>query len=128
MPQTVRAIFIAVDSCILYEHKEVDEIEKQLSKDFENICHWFLDNKLSIHFENICDWFVDNRLSIHFGENKTKSILFASKRRKKNVCQLKIRYNHINIKQHSQVTYIGCVLNKTMLGEPMAVKGYEQNK
>ena len=28
----------ADDSCILYQHKEVDEIEKQLNKDFENIC------------------------------------------------------------------------------------------
>ena len=36
--------------------------------------------------------------------------------------------NPINIKQHSQVTYIGCVLDKTMSGKPMAIKGYEQNK
>ena len=27
---------------------------------------------------NICGWFVDNNLSIHFGEDKTKSIFFAS--------------------------------------------------
>ena len=33
----------------------------------------------------MCDWFVNNKLSIHFGEDKTKSILFASKfKRKKN--------------------------------------------
>ena len=30
-------------------------------------------------FESICDWFVDNKLSIHFGDDKTKSILFATK-------------------------------------------------
>ena len=35
--------------------------------------------------ENICDWFVDNKLSIHFGDDKTKSILFASKQRAKNI-------------------------------------------
>ena len=67
MPQVVKSTLLlyADDSLILYQHKEVDEIEKHLNKNFENICHWF----------------VDNRLSIHFGEDKTKSILFASKRR-----------------------------------------------
>ena len=30
-------------------------------------------------FENICDWFVDNKLNIYFGDDKVKSILFASK-------------------------------------------------
>ena len=71
IPQAVKPTFLlhADDSCTLYQHKEVDEIEKQLSKDFENIF----------------DWFVDNKLSTHFGEGKTKSILFTSKRRSNNV-------------------------------------------
>ena len=103
MPQAVRSTLLlyADDSCILY--KEVDEIEKQLNKDFENICDWFVDNKLSIHFgedktksilwfvDNKLSihsdedktksilWFVDNKLSMHFGEDKTRSILFSSK-------------------------------------------------
>ena len=102
MPQAVRSTLplSADDSCILYQHKEVDEIEKQLNKDFENICIWFMDNKLSIHF----------------GEDKTKSISFASKQRSKNVRQLNIRYNQININQHSQVTYLECLLDETMSG------------
>ena len=62
--------------------QKVDEIEKQLNK----------------YFETICDWFVNNKLSIHFGEDKTKLILSASKLRSKNVRQLNIKYNHINIK------------------------------
>ena len=108
MPQVVRSTLLlyADSSCILYQHKEVDIIEKQLNKDFENFCHWF----------------VDNKLSIHFGEDKTKSILFASKRRSKNVRQLNIRYNHINIKQRLQIAYLGCVLDATMSSEPMALK------
>ena len=65
---------------------------------------------------------MDNKLIIHFGEDKTKSILFASKQRSKNVRQLNITYNHINIKQHSQVTYLGCVLDERMSCEPMALK------
>ena len=80
MPQAVEStLFLyADDSYILYQLKEVDEIEKELNKDFENIC----------------DWFVENKLSIHFGEDNTKSILFGSKRRLKNIRQLNIRYSH----------------------------------
>ena len=49
----------------MYQHRDVEKIENQLNKDFENVY----------------DWFVDNKLSMHFGEDKTKSILFASKRK-----------------------------------------------
>ena len=52
MPQAVKSTLLlyADDSCILYQHKEVDKIEKQLNKDFENICDWFVDKKLSTPF------------------------------------------------------------------------------
>ena len=43
------------------------------------------------------DWFIDKKLSIHFGEDKTKSILFASTQRAKNICQLNIKFKDINI-------------------------------
>ena len=46
---------------------------------------WKLKNGLNEDFENLCDWFADNKLSIRFGEDKTKSILFASKQRAKNI-------------------------------------------
>ena len=40
MPQAVESTLVlhADDSCILYQYKEVDEIEKQLNKDFEHVC------------------------------------------------------------------------------------------
>ena len=41
------------------------------------------EKQLNQDFANICDWFVNYKLSIHFGEDKTKSILFASKRKVK---------------------------------------------
>ena len=93
MPQAVKSTILlyADDSCILYQHKEVDD--KHFNKDF-----------------------------IHFGEDKTKSIPFASKRRSKNARQLNIRYNHINIKQHSQATHLGCVMDERMSCEPMSIK------
>ena len=77
------------------------EIEKHLNNDFSNLCEWFLDNKLSIHF----------------GEDKTKSILFGSKRKLRKVGKLNITYRGIDIKQNSQVTYLDCILDETMSGE-----------
>ena len=69
---------------------------------------------------------MDNKLSIHFGKDRTELILFAIKRRSRNVRQLNIRYNHINIKQHSQVTYLECVLDETVFCEPVALKVINQ--
>ena len=71
MSQAVKCdLFLyADDSCLVCQHKDINEIEKQLN----------------VEFSSICDWFVDNKLSIRFGENKTKSILFASKFKNKNI-------------------------------------------
>ena len=91
---------------LMYQNKNIAKIEKRLNEDFENICHWFVDNKLSIHFR----------------DDKTKSILFISKQRAKNIHKLNIRYREINIKQQAQATYLGCVLDKSMSGEPIALK------
>ena len=40
----------ADDSCLVYQHKDVKEIWRNLNKNFSNVCDWFVDNKLSIHF------------------------------------------------------------------------------
>ena len=63
----------ANDSCLMYQHRDVEKIEKQLNKDFEYIS----------------DWFVDNKLSIHIDEEKSKTILFASKRKIKTTKETK---------------------------------------
>ena len=44
---------------------------------------------------NICNWLVDNKQSFHFGEDKTKSILFASKRKIKKLQKLGIICDNI---------------------------------
>ena len=71
MSQAVKCdlFFYANDTCLVCQHKDINKIENQLNEDFSNIC----------------DWFVDNKVSIHFGEDKTKSILFASKFKRKNI-------------------------------------------
>ena len=86
MPQAVKSnLFLYADnSDLAFQGKDFIEIEKQLNEDFTNIYEWFL----------------DNRPSIHFDEDKTKSILFASKRKTKRVLKLKINYKNIKIKQH----------------------------
>ena len=101
------SLFIYADnSCLIFQHKDVEEIEKALNNDSENI--W--------------DWFVDNKLRIHFGEEKTESILFASQCNIKNIKKLNIKFKDIETKQHSQVTHLGCVMDETMPGEPTVLQ------
>ena len=71
MSQAVKchSFLYADDSCLLCQHKDIHEFEKQLNEDFSNMC----------------DWFAINKLSIHFGEDKAKSILFTSIFKKKNI-------------------------------------------
>ena len=59
---------------------------------------------------------------MHFGEDKTKSVLYGSKRKLSKVGKLNITYQGVDIKQNSQVNYLGCILDGTMSGEPMAYK------
>ena len=93
------------DSCLVFQHKDLNEIEKQLNKDFANLC----------------DWFVENKLSIHFGDDKTKSIPFVNKYKLRKTKKLEIAYNGIEIKQHSKVKYLGCILDRTLSGDSMAL-------
>ena len=73
----------ADDTCLVCQHKDINEIEKQLNKDFESIC----------------DWFVDNNLSTHFGDDKTNSIPFATKFKIKKIRKLNIKYVDIHTYQ-----------------------------
>ena len=80
MSQAVKSnLFVYADDTWLFsQHKDINEIEKQLNKDFESM--WL---------------FVDNKLSIHFGDDKTKSIHFAIKFKIKKVRHLNIKYGDI---------------------------------
>ena len=63
---------------------------------------------------------MDNEISIHFREDKTKSTFFSSKHKIKKASPLSIQYKDIKIKQYTKVTYLGCILDKTLSGESMA--------
>ena len=56
-----------LNTCLGFTDKNIKTIESNLNK----------------NFNSLCDWFVENKLSIHFGEDKTKTIIFGSKRRLK---------------------------------------------
>ena len=94
----------ADDSCLVYTSKDVNVIELTLKKDFNSII----------------EWFVDNKLSIHLGKDKTKSILFGSKRVIKRQQKLKITYGDTEIEQYDSVKYLGCILDNNLSGESMA--------
>ena len=68
MSQAVdRDLFLNTDDkCLLFQHKDLEQIKEELTKNFSKI--W--------------DWFVDNKFSILLGEDKTESILFSTKNRK----------------------------------------------
>ena len=55
-------------------------------------------------------------MSIHFGEDKTKKLLFGTKEKPKKDGKLNMIYNRIDVKQHSSVTYLGCILGNARLG------------
>ena len=51
-----------------------------------------------------------------------KSILFGTKRKLRKVGKINLTYEGIDIKQNCQATYLGCILDETMSGEPLAYK------
>ena len=84
IPQSVdcELLLYAGGTYLIFQHKDITEIETTLNK----------------NFRMLYDCFVDNELSIHFGEDKTKSILFGSKNKIKNSKPLSIQYNDIKTK------------------------------
>ena len=57
----------------------------------------------------------------HFGGDKTKSVLFAPLNKYKKLCKINISHGSLKIKQYSEVTNLGCTLDKFLSGESMAL-------
>ena len=108
MPQAVNSelLLYADDTCLFFMGKDSKIIGDQLNKDFNSLC----------------EWFIGNKLSIHFGEEKTKSILFGTKQLLHKGKSLNIRYGDTEIKQHTKVTYLRCILDNDLSGESMVTK------
>ena len=76
LPQAVvsGSLLFADDTCIVFQHKNVTEIEKQQLRDFSSLC----------------DCIVDNKLSVHCSQDQTKSVLFDTKHKLLNAKALNI--------------------------------------
>ena len=74
----------ADDTCIYYQHWDIQKIENVLNK----------------NFSSVCEWFIDKELSVHIGEDKTKVILFTSN---KSEAKLKDCFQDHSIKQYNCV-------------------------
>ena len=96
----------ADDTWLLFQQKDLERIKEELTK----------------NFSNIFDWFLDNKSSIHFRKDKTKSILFPTKNRKRKIGTLYTHHGVVKIKQYSKVTHLRSELDESMLGEAMALK------
>ena len=99
-------LLYADDSCLVFTSPDLKDIKANLNR----------------NFNSLCDWFVENKLSIHFGEDKTKSIVFGSRRKLKSIDPIDIHRGDIKIKQYNKVTYLGCELDHNLSGESMATK------
>ena len=66
--------------------------------------------------------FSDNQLTIPFGKDTPKLTFFASKRKIKKAPKLNIMDKTIQIKQHSNVTYVACILDAKNVRESMFLK------
>ena len=108
IPQAVNSelLLYADDTCLFFMGKDSKIIGDKLNKDFNSLC----------------EWFIDNKLSIHCGEEKTKSILFGTKQLLHKGKSLNIRYGDTEIKQHTKVIYLGCILDNDLSGESMITK------
>ena len=91
----------ADDSMLLVSGKNVEEIEKTLTNEMNEISKWLQENKLSLHL------------------GKTESILFGTVRKLKKVSKMKIEGNNVDIEAKSSVKYLGVTLDQDMTGITM---------
>ena len=64
LPQTLNetgSYLYADNTCIFYQDKDNEKIQKVLNKEFLSLC----------------EWFIDNMSSIHSGDDKTKTTFFS---------------------------------------------------
>ena len=65
---------------------------------------------------------MDNKLTIHFGKYTPKLRLFAATREIKKASKPNITDKTIQIKQHSHVTYVGCILDAKNVRQSVFLK------
>ena len=97
MPVASDSLLYGDDTCIVFQYKNVTEIEKQPLRGYSSLREWFADNKLSVHS------------------------VFGTKLKLRNGKALNIACNDKAIKQYEKVKYLGCILDQSLSGESMAL-------
>ena len=92
-----KLLLYADDSALLVSGKDGLEIERILS----------------VELGAVNEWLCENRLSLHLG--KTQSILFGSKKHISKCSELHVTCNGSVIGSESEVTYLGAILDQTLL-------------
>ena len=91
----------ADDSALLISGNDVNEIQSRLGNEMCKLSNWLEGNKLSLHL------------------GKTESVLFASKKKLKNVNKMEIVCNGKEIVAKDSVKYLGAILDQDMSGQSM---------
>ena len=81
-----------------------------------------IEDQLKEDFNSLCEWFIDNKLSIHFGEEKHNQFFLELNGFYTRENLLILGYGGTEIKQHTKVTYLGCILDNDLSGESMVTK------
>ena len=101
----------ADDSCIFYQHEDVQKIENVLNQEFSMpVVHKTMFRNMPV---------AVNKLSIHFGEDKAKSSLISKARGLK---EINMSFAGHSIKQHKTVKYLCCQLDSKLSEEVIASK------
>ena len=107
LPQAVgsNSLLYADYTFIVFQHKSIIESERQLIRNFSNLCDYFLDNKLNMHCK----------------DSKTKLMSFGTKDKLQNAKSLNIVYDIKEIKWHMKVKYLGCILDESFSSESLTL-------
>ena len=83
---------------ILYVNEMSNSVDCDLLLHADNSCLIFtgpdlktIEANRNMNFNSLSIWFFENKLCIHFGEDETKSIVFGSQKKLKNLDQLDIK-------------------------------------
>ena len=90
-------LLLYADDSVLFTHKNIIIINDQTNRAFNSLCEWFVDNKVSIHFGSQFCLLVKVKIKVG---------------------KLAIHHIDIQINQFSKVTYLGCILDEYLSGQP----------
>ena len=90
-----KIVKFADDTVLFYSHKNIEEIERVLNKDFATVCGWLENNELVINTK----------------KGKTEVMVFGTSKKLKNTPPIQIEHNYVKITNTDSYKYLGVSLN-----------------